>query len=644
MDNMRVVGLFFCLFLVAFSSWGGSQVVTPLGPYGGDVRSLAVHPERPQVFFLGTSDGQIFVSEDSGESWSKLAPGLDRRNLVIDNLAFDPLDPDILYAATWELKSDKGWLFRTRDGGQTWQEISLKSFNSAIRAIAIAPSDPQRIALGISEGVLLSLDGGQTWNRITRGYRSMYNVESLAFDPREPDTLYVGTWHLGFKTTKLGKKWTAIHNGMLSDSDMFSLLVNPQKPEVLFSSACTGIYKSENGGLNWKKLKNGLPKEAKRTRTLHFDPYNPNTIYAGTTVGLFASHNAGSSWKKLLPDVVINTVATNPEDHEVILVGTDDAGVLKSKDGGLTFHPANNGFVHRQVVAVTSDPHHRDHYYASVSSDGSYGGFFFSYDRGMTWETYNEGLEDTLLPDIRTILPAGLSQQVYVGTRQGILASVPSREPWRSIDTTDKLAVFDLTFADVGEKGLFLATEEGVFHLDLAENRLSRLELPEHEGKVNAVFYDPGTARLFAATDKGVFRSEDGGDTWSRKVEGLPDAPIRVLEKSGQRLFSGTRNGLFFSDDGGEQWSRSEGVYPIDIIAVQANPGAGNQIFATDSVSGHLFYTDNGGNEWTVIQRGHHSSKIAALGFNASGELLAGTISDGIYLIESPDRLTAEGR
>jgi photosystem II stability/assembly factor-like uncharacterized protein len=472
----------------------------------------------------------------------------------------------------------------------------------------------------------------------------MYNVESLAFDPKEPDTLYVGTWHLGFKTTNLGKKWTAIHSGMIFDSDMFSLLVNPQKPEVLFSSACTGIYKSENGGLNWKKLKNGLPKEAKRTRTLHLDPYNSNTIYAGTTVGLFASHNAGSSWKKLLPDVVINTVATNPENNQVILVGTDDAGVLKSIDGGLTFHPANNGFVHRQVVAVASDPHHQDHYYASVSSDGSYGGFFFSHDRGMTWGTYNEGLEDTLLADIRTILPAGLTQRVYVGTQQGILASVPSREPWRSIDSTHKLAVLDLTFADVGEKGLFLATEEGVFHLDLAENRLSRLELPEHDGKVNAVFYDPSTARLFAATDKGIFRSENGGETWSRKVEGLPDAPIRALEKSGQRLFSGTRDGLFFSDDGGEQWSRSEGVYPIDIIAVQADPRAGTQIFATDSVSGHLFYTGNGGDEWNVIQRGLHSSRIAALGFNASGELLAGTISDGIYLIAPPARLTAEGR
>jgi len=101
---------------------------------------------------------------------------------------------------------------------------------------------------------------------------------------------------------------------------------------------------------------------------------------------------------------------------------------------------------------------------------------------------------------------------------------------------------------------------------------------------------------------------------------------------------------FFFSDDGGEHWSRSEGVYPIDIIAIQANPRASNQIFATDSISGHLFYTGNGGHEWEIIQRGLHSSRIAALGFNASGELLAGTISDGIYLIEPPAQWTAEGR
>ena len=134
--------------------------MVPLGPYGGDVRSLIAHPSQPDIFFLGTADGQIYRSTNRGDQWERLLPGLNRRGLVVDNFAFDPEDPDHLYAATWELRSDKGWLYRTRDGGRTWVNIPLGRYQSSIRALAIAPSDPQVISLGISEGVILSLDKG----------------------------------------------------------------------------------------------------------------------------------------------------------------------------------------------------------------------------------------------------------------------------------------------------------------------------------------------------------------------------------------------------------------------------------------------------------------------------------------------------
>ena len=636
--------LFFCFFTMALSPpLLGQAIVTPLGPFGGDVRSLAVHPAQPRNFFLGTSDGQIYVTENAGASWSKLVPGLNRRNIVVDNLAFDPSDPNTLYAATWELNSDKGWLFRTADGGQSWEEIALGRYSSAIRAIAIAPSDPHTIALGISEGVILSLDGGQTWDRITRGYRSLYHVESLAFDPLHSDTLYVGTWRLGWKTTNLGKSWKAVHSGMFFDSDMFSLLVNPHNPQVLYSSACTGIYKSENSGLKWTKLNNGLPKEARRTRTLHLDPSDFNTIYAGTTVGLYVSHNAGGSWQRLLSDIVINAVAVHPTNSQVILVGADDAGVLKSDDGGLTFHPANRGFSHRQVIAVASDPTEESLYYASVGSDGEYGGFFLSRDQGVHWRAYNQGLGEAA-GDVKAILPADRSRQVYVGTPKGVFVGVPSREPWQNIEATLKLVVFDLAFADARESALFLATSDGVFHLDLADHTLTKLVIPFYEGKVNVMLYDYTSTQLFVGTDKGVFRSDNRGQTWQMKVNGLPNSPINVLEKSGKRLFSGTRDGLFSSDNNGDNWSRSEGVYPIDIIDIQANPQAENQIFAADFVVGHLFYTDNRGDRWEIIHLGSHSSRIATLTFSSSGRLLAGTNSDGVYGIAPPAPSLAEGR
>ena len=98
-----------------------------LGPFGGDVRSLAVHPEKPDTFYLGTSDGQIYVSRNTGLGWSRINPGLGRRDLVVDNLAFDPSDPATLYAATWELKADRGQLFRSHRGGLGWEPVIRRS-------------------------------------------------------------------------------------------------------------------------------------------------------------------------------------------------------------------------------------------------------------------------------------------------------------------------------------------------------------------------------------------------------------------------------------------------------------------------------------------------------------------------------------
>ena len=631
--------LFFLVVSLSRATLVGGPEMIPLGPYGGDVRSLVVHPGKPERFFLGTADGQIFISEDAGKRWRKLAPGLGRRGLVVDNLVFHPKDPNTLYAAAWELKSDKGWLFRTRDGGTSWQNLSLGSYQRTIRALAIAPSDPDVIAVGISEGVLQSTDGGMTWDRITRGYRSLYNVESLAFDPHHSQTLYVGTFHLGWKTTNGGKKWQAIHTGMIHDSDLFSFLVHPEQPTVLYSSACTGVYKSTNAGLRWTRLKNGLPKKAKRTRSLHLAPSDPNTIYAGTTVGLFVSEDAGKSWRQLLSDVVVNSVAVDPRTDRVILVGTDDAGILKSEEGGNRFLPSNQGFVHRKIAALEADPRDSYRYYASVLFDQHYGGFFLSEDDGRSWDRFNKGL-DSGSDEIRTILPARHSHRVFLGTSSGLFSGFPLQKPWKPVESTRDLAIFDLDFSDGREGGLFLATAAGIFHLDLRGNRLEKLVIPVYRGKIHAILSDESSHSLFAGTDVGVFRSRDRGKTWTTKAKGLPDSPVHLLEKIEGKLFCGTRKGLFSSDNGGEEWSLCQGIDPIDIVAMKSNPMVAGQVTAADFLSGHLFRSEDAGTTWKVLKPQSPGPRIATLAFGLSGRLLAGTASDGICLIQSTGQAT----
>ncbi len=637
--------LIIVVYLVAIAAvlplWAEPAIVT-LGPFGGDVRSLAVHPAKPDRFFLGTADGQIYVSENRGTEWKRLSPGLGRRDLVVDNLVFQPDNPDVLYAATWELKNSQGWLFRTRDGGQKWENIPLGSYRSAIRAIAIAPSDPQVLAIGISEGVLLTTDGGNQWERISRGYRSLYNAESMAFDPRDSNTLYVGTWHLGFKTTNLGKKWDAIHEGMVTDSDMFSLLVNPQNPENLYASACTGIYRSDNGGTNWTKLKSGLPKDANRTRTLLMDPLDPSIVYAGTTVGLFVSRDGGANWKVLVPGVVVNTIAVQPIENGVILAGTDDAGVLRSSDGGQSFETVNAGFIYRQVtdLAVASDGSGR--VYAAVASDRSYGGFFFSGDRGRSWESYNEGLNEEV-DSITSILAAGSNRLVLLGTAEGVYLGIPGEKPWTRVGLTRDLRVLDLA-AGPGKDITYIAAESGAYELNLRLQTLHRLVIPVYKGRINTILFDSSSGQLFAGGENGLFRSKDAGKNWSMKVRGLPYTPIHSLERSGSRILCGTRQGLFYTDNYGELWAPGKGVFPLDIMTISTNPSRDSEVFAADFLVGYLFMSHDGGVTWEVLNASSTRSRISSLAFGPSGELLAGTLSEGVYLIEElPTPVLAAG-
>ncbi len=614
--------------LSALSSSFAEAGVIHLGPYGGDVRSLAVHPDRPERFFLGTSDGQLYVSNNAGGDWQLIWPGIGRRDLVIDNLVFDPRNPDVLFAGTWELKNNLGGLYRSSDGGKTWTNVPLGSNVSAVRAAAIAPSEPDVMALGISQGVILSTDGGKTWDRITRGYRSLHNVESLAFDPKDSQTLYVGTWHLGFKTVNRGKKWEPIHSGMIDDSDMFSLLVNPDQPEVLYASACTGIYRSGNGGTSWQKLRNGLPKDANRTRTLLIDPVDSSRIYAGTTVGLFVSTDSGTSWTRLFADVVVNSIAVQPSNAKSILVGTDDAGVLKSTDGGTTFESANTGFIHRQIAGLAVAKDNPSLYYAAVAFDRQFGGFFYSIDRGQDWRPWNEGLEG-VVSGITCILAE--SDKIYLGTIDGAFAGVPGEQAWERLPLTKGMRITEMSFGP--NDTLFLATSNGLHELDATDRKVRKVVFPAYKGPIKTVRFSRETGKLFAGGPTGVFRSDDAGRTWTIKVKGLPFSSIHSLSSSGRRVFCGTPKGLFYSDDSGDSWSAGKGVFPLDIMTVESNPVRPTEVFAADLLVGYIFRSIDGGTSWQVINQEKTRSRIAQLVFSSTGDLLAGTLSEGVYLI-----------
>src|ERR1043165_7898970 len=92
------------------------------GPWGGDVRTLVAAPDNTDLFYLGTSDGQIFRSDDGTKTWRRLKPGLGERGLSIDSIVIDPRDSRRLYIGAWAVGRDvDGGVFKSEDGGEHWK-------------------------------------------------------------------------------------------------------------------------------------------------------------------------------------------------------------------------------------------------------------------------------------------------------------------------------------------------------------------------------------------------------------------------------------------------------------------------------------------------------------------------------------------
>ena len=156
-----------------------------IGPEGGNVRSLAYDPSDPNRIILGTSAGQLFISQDGGNSWALFAHLGPSDDYVFDHVVFDPTHPATVYAAAWDLFDDNaGGVFRSDDGGRTWKEL-MGAHGKSIRALAMAPSDHNTLVIGALDGVFRSRDGGATWERISpenpMRYRKPFCPEELCF-------------------------------------------------------------------------------------------------------------------------------------------------------------------------------------------------------------------------------------------------------------------------------------------------------------------------------------------------------------------------------------------------------------------------------------------------------------------------------
>jgi photosystem II stability/assembly factor-like uncharacterized protein len=562
--KLRIAGLAFVFALSCLQLHAVNWM--PFGPDGGDVRSLVADPHDHAHLYMGTVTGWIYESRDVGGTWKRLAWVGKRDDLVLDSIVVDRANPRHLLVGAWVLGSSDGGLYRSNDGGASWESVAGMRGQS-IRALTAAPSDPKVVVAGTLQGVYRSKDGGENWALISpEGSKEIHEVESIAIDPADPQIVYAGTWHLPWKTTDGGTTWASIKQGIIEDSDVFSIIIDPKHSNVVYASACSGIYKSEDGGSKFVggvavNKTQGIPSSARRTRVLRQDPQNLNIVFAGTTEGLFRSGDSGATWLRTsAPEVIVNDVYVDPKNTNRILLATDRGGVLASNDGGYSFVPSNNGFSARQITSYIADAAQPATIYVGLVNDKAWGGVFVSDNGGLTWSQKSAGLNGL---DIFSLGQAS-DGTVLAGTGHGMYRL--QGEVWSPV-TKVSLSEHSVGERVTEEKPVVASRPAGKGRSVAPKKTTQTVPAHSFDADVNAIARSGDT--LYAATSAGILRSVTAGESW-KLVEGPRQESWSFVAAAKSWVIAATLRSAMLSSDGGQRWSSLRLPEPLEQVAAVA--------------------------------------------------------------------------
>ncbi|HUJ79481.1 MAG TPA: hypothetical protein VLY45_04105 [Nitrospiria bacterium] len=313
-------------------------------------------------------------------------------NYFVTQIALDPQNTENLYALT----TYSIGVLRSRDGGEHWTQINKGIRSYSLYQLTVHPRNPKILYLGAGgAGLYKSTDGGDTWIEMNQGLQNT-DIGELVLHPDNPDIVYVVTSTGVFKSPDGGAHWVALNQGDdFSESQQYqSLLVLPTSPPTLFLASRRGLYTRREGDAGWVAVPGILNN--KQISALADDP-RTGRLYAGvmrrgkTTKtlnegGLFVSEDRGAHWTRLgkgLERDWIRTIVIDPVDPRTIYLTTSGRGLLKSRDGGLSWNEINAGLADgdRDFRDLVMDPRDRNVLYA-----GSHGYWLYrTRDAGASW-------------------------------------------------------------------------------------------------------------------------------------------------------------------------------------------------------------------------------------------------------------------
>jgi photosystem II stability/assembly factor-like uncharacterized protein len=644
-----------------------------IGPFRGG-RTVAVSgvPAKPNVFYMAPSNGGVWKSDDYGRTWNPIFDGQPTGS--IGALALAPSNPQVIYVGSGEglrrpdLSVGDG-IYKSTDGGQTWQHLGLRDAQQ-IGAILVDPGDPNRVfvaALGHpygpnpERGVFRSLDGGATWQKVL--YRDdNTGAIDLAFDPGNPQIVYADLWSSRrppwttgggyngpgsglYKSTDGGTHWKPLTAGLPTENDKLGRIgigLAPSDPNRIYAwvdaPKLGGIYRSDDAGDTWRRVNEETRVWGRGDdfACVRVDPRNKDIVYVANT-STYRSSDAGNNFtaiKGAPGGDDYHTIWINPENPDIVALASDQ-GLTLSVNGGHTWSSWYNQPT-AQFYHVITDNQFPYWVYGGQQESGSAGTVSRSDFGEITFrEWYPVGTEeygyvapDPLHPNfiyggkatrfdratgqtrdvspvvLRTgqyrfnrtaplIFSAADPRSLYLGSNV-LFKTTNGGQSWETIspDLTREapgvppnLGVFVESDPAKGKhRGviysiapspreanlIWVGTDDGLIQVtrDGGKNwqNVTPPELTPWSklAQMDASHFDTDT--VYAAVNRFrlddlhpyLYRTHDGGKTWQKIVAGLPEnEPVNTVREDGERkglLFAGTERSVYVSFNDGDQW------------------------------------------------------------------------------------------
>jgi photosystem II stability/assembly factor-like uncharacterized protein len=578
------------------------------------VGRILVHPQHADVVYVAAlghpyganAERGVFRSRDGGRTWQKVL-FKDANTGAID-LAFQPGDPDVIYASLWQTRRPPwnvyppsngpgGGVYKSTDGGDTWKRLGGHGFPDQVGHVGLALSDaaPQRVyALvdGDAGGLYRSNDGGANWKHVSgdpRIWQRGWYFGQITADPKNADRIYSMNT-IVLRSDDGGATFVPLKGDQTGD-DFHALWIDPEQPQRQILGSDQGAQVTLNGGATWSSWHNQPTAQIYRVSTDNQFPYHVYGAQQDSGALSLPSRGPGydginmTQFHEMTPGGESDNIAPDPKDHEVIFGGRVDKLDLRTQqvrhvDPTLAAEPdLYRATWTLPLVFSRRDPHIL--YFGNQR-------VFRTADGGEHWDAISPDLtrENPTVP--ATLDASAAANNLGTGPRRGVVYAIaPSRtadkDIWAGTDdgliwrTHDEGAHWD----NVTPRGLAPWSKVGIidaspFDADSAYAAVDRHRLDDfkpyiyrtHDGgkswqliatgigagsAVNVVRADPvRRGLLYAGTEKGVYVSFDDGDHWQPLQNGLPVTSVRDIDVHGADLVIATHGrGFYILDDVG---------------------------------------------------------------------------------------------